>query len=158
MMPIKLNILIVSSALGLAYGLAMYFGLEGHHGLATLAFLGFVPLAMGALPLLFTDVDQIKNYLFVLFIPWLSILSLFVVLLATLKEGGLCIIVLGGPFWILAMLGTLVGVVIRAIMISDRKRKAAGAALMLLPFLVLGLEKRYLVREGQVSVPSTIAV
>jgi hypothetical protein len=158
MVPIKRNVLLVSFVIGLAYGLAMYFAFRGQGGLATGAFLGLVPLAMGATPLLFVDVEQIKNYVYLLFVPWLSILGVFVFLFATLKEGALCVVVLGAPFWGAALLGTLIAFIIRAVRISTRKRNATGVALMLLPFAVVGVEKRYFIREEQVSVPSTIVV
>jgi hypothetical protein len=169
MLPIKRNVLFVGFALGVVYGLLAYVGFFqiGHltrdpaifsADLATIAFLGLVPMAIGAIPLLFTDVDQIKNYLNILFIPWASILGIFAVLFLTLREGTLCILVLGVPFLAAALIGTVVAVILRGRVISRKKRQAAGAALMMLPFVFVWGEKRWLVREEGVSVPSSVIV
>ncbi|MFT3765488.1 MAG: SRPBCC family protein [Minicystis sp.] len=158
MLPIKRNVLVTSLVLGVAYGLVAYFAFERHASLPTVAFLALVPLAIGAIPLLISDLDQIRSYVFILFVPWITILAVFAVLAAVLREGVLCLLVLGAPFYLSAMLGTLIATIIRAIMIRREKRKAAAAALMLLPFLLAGVEQRYLVREAQVTVGSSTVI
>jgi hypothetical protein len=155
---LKRNTLLSGFGVGLAYGLITYFVFRAQGNLASLAYLGLVPMVMGALPLLFTDVDQIKNYVYILFAPWLSMIGLFAALLAMLKEGALCILVLATPFWGAAVIGTLVATVVRGITLRGRKRRAAGVALMLLPFALVGLERRYMVREHEVAVASTTVV
>lgn len=155
MAPIKWVSLFVGLGIGLAYGVVTYIVFREANGLATFAFLGLVPMAMGAIPLPFSDLDQVKSYVYILFIPWISIIALFAVLFATLKEGALCLLLLGAPFYGAAMLGTLIAFIIRAVMIDARKRKLVVSGLMLLPFLVLPFEKRYLVREEEVTVRST---
>lgn len=154
MLPIKRNTLLTGLAVSVAYGLIAYFLFLQNKDLASVAFLGLVPLAIGALPLLISDVDQIKSYVYVFFLPWVSIFGTFALLFALLKEGALCILLLGLPFYALAMVGTLIAVIIRAFVIRSNKRKLAAAALMLLPFLVVGLEQRYLVREHEVTLRS----
>jgi hypothetical protein len=154
---LKRNALLSGVGVGLGYGLLTYFAFRAHGQLASIAYLGLVPMVMGAIPLLFTDVDQIKNYLYVLLAPWLAMIGVFAVLLAMLKEGALCLLVLAAPFWIAALLGTLVAVVVRGVILHQRKRKAVGVALMLLPFALVGIE-HHLVREHEVAVPSTVVV
>jgi Polyketide cyclase / dehydrase and lipid transport len=158
MVPIKRNLLATSFVVGVAYGLTAYFAFSSHAALPTIAFLVAVPLALGAIPLLLSDLDQVRSYAYVLLIPWLTIFTVFAVLIALLKEGALCILVLGAPFWGMALVGTLVGAVVRAVLISRRKRQAAAAALMLLPFALVGLEKQHLVHEERVSVASAVVV
>ena len=158
MTPLKRNLLLGGVTIGSAYGLVAYFFMMKLGGLPTVAFLALVPLAMGAIPQLFSDEDQVKNYLYVLFAPWLSIAGVFMVLFATLREATLCLLILGSPFILAALLGTLIATVVRGLVIRSRKRKAVAATLMLLPFVFLGLEKRYLVREQPVEVRSSTVV
>lgn len=117
-----------------------------------------MPIALGALPLLFSDEDQIKNYVLLVFLPWASVFCLFAFLYATLREAGLCLMVLAAPFLALTLLGTLIAAVVRAITIDRDKRRLAGAALMILPFAFVSFEQHRLVREEEVSVPSSIVV
>jgi hypothetical protein len=158
MVPFKRNVVLAGVLTGLVYALVAYLTFKKLATMPTIAFLGLVPLGLGAVPLLFEDLDQVKNYAFILLIPWLSLLGLFVLLFATLQEGALCFVVLGFPFFGLALVGTLIATIVRAIIIRRDKRKAVGAAMMLLPFLVVGLEQRYLVREEKVTVTSSVIV
>lgn len=158
MLPLKRNVLLSSVAVAVVYGLVAYFSFQKLASTPTIAFLVAVPVALGAVPLLFSDVDQIKSYLYLLLIPWLGMSAVFVILIATLQEGALCFLVLGAPFYLSGMLGTLIATIIRGLVIRQRKRKAAAAAIMMLPFLLAGVEKRLLVHEEQISVASSTVV
>src|ERR1700689_4287749 len=76
---LKRNALLSGVGVGLGYGLLTYFAFRAHGQLASIAYLGVVPMVMGAIPLLFTDVDQIENYLYILLAPWLAMIGVFAV-------------------------------------------------------------------------------
>jgi hypothetical protein len=155
---LKLKVFLGSVAVGVVYGLVTYFAFRRYGLLASYAYLVAVPAAIGAVPLLFRDVDQIRSYAALLVIPWLSILGIFVALGALLKEGALCFLVLGAPFALAAMLGTLIAAVVASLVIRSKKRKALGAAMMILPLAFVGLEQRWLVRQETVAVRSSTVV
>jgi hypothetical protein len=155
---LKLRVFLGSITVGVIYGLAMYFTFGKFGVLATYTFLLIVPAAIGGVPLLFRDIDQIRSYLALLVIPWLSILGVFVALGALLREGALCIVVLLLPFAAAGMLGSLIATIAASVIIRAKKRKALGAALLLAPFVLVGLEQRWLVREETVAVRSTTLV
>lgn len=142
-------------AISVLYGLASYLRFAHAGGMPTLSFLCVLPAAMGAVPLLFADLDQIKNYLFVFLVPWLTIAAFFLLLFIPGLEGLICLVVIGSPFILFALLGTLIACVIRAIVLHRARRKAAALITMLLPFgdfqdRVLGVLKR---RAEQRSLP-----
>jgi hypothetical protein len=69
------------------------------------------------------------------------------------------LIVLALPIIAILMLVTLIAWVVSALVLRSRKaRVAAGIVLLLLPFVVLPLERRYLVRDEIVAVESTVFV
>jgi hypothetical protein len=158
MLSIKRNLLATGFLLGVAYGLIAYFTFMEAKATPTLSFLVLVPLAMGALPLLFTDVAQIRSYLFILFVPWLSIATVFIVLGALLREGMLCVLILAGPFVLAGLVGTLIACIVRAVLISRAQRRAAAAALMVLPLLTVGFEGPLFERVEEVTITSVTTV
>lgn len=158
MLPHKKYSLASGVALSVAYGLASYFAFGRANGMPTIAFLCALPAAMGAVPLLFSDVDQIKNYLYLILIPWLAVAALFLVLFIPGLEALICLVLIVSPFLVLAMLGSLVACVVRAFMIRSAKRKAAAVVTMLLPFVMLAIEKRLPAPEETVSVASSTVV
>lgn len=162
MLPLQRFTLLTGAGLSLAYavayGLLAYFVLDALRSVPTLAFLCLVPAAMGALPLLFSDVDQVKLYVAIIYSPWMSTLIVMTVLLAVGREGAFCILVLISPFLALGMLGSLIGWMIAALVTRSRKkRRAAGAAMMALPFLLLPVEP-WLTQERVVTVSSSVVV
>lgn len=159
MLPQKKYSLAAGIALSIAYGVASYFAIARAHGMPTLAFLCVLPAVMGAVPLLFADIDQIKNYLYFILIPWFVVAACFLVLFIPGLEALICLVFLVSPFIAFAMLGTLVAWIIRIFIIrSAAKRRAAGLISMLLPFAFLGIEQSLPVPEETVRVTSSTEV
>lgn len=159
MLPQKKFSLASGIALSVAYGLASYLTFVRSHGMPTLAFLCVLPAVLGAVPLLFSDVDQVKNYIYLLLTPWLTIGASFLLLFIPGLEGLICIVVLLSPFILFAMAGTLIAWIIRAFILrSAAKRRAAALLSMLLPFAALGVERRFPVPEETVRVASSTVV
>jgi hypothetical protein len=159
MLPQKKYSLAAGILLSVLYGVASYFAIRRFNGMPTLAFLSVLPAVMGAIPLLFTDVDQVKNYIALVLVPWFVIGACFLLLFIPGLEGLICLVILGSPFIIFAMLGSLVVWITRAFMIrSAAKRRAAALLSMLLPFATLGIERSLPVPEETVQVTSSTVV
>ncbi len=147
-----------SVALGTFYVLVCYFVFGAKAALPTYAFLALVPLALGAVPLLFKDEDQVTSYLMILFLPWTSAMTSIAILVILIREGALCVVLIGSPFLALGALGTLVAWIVRAITLSRKKRAAAAITMLLLPFLVAPIERTYFVSEETHTVRSVVIV
>lgn len=146
-------------ALSIAYGVGSYFAFARSGGMPTLAFLCVLPAVMGAVPILFSDVDQVKNYVYLVLIPWFIVGASFLVLFVPGIESLICLFILSAPFFGLALLGSLIAWVIRAFAIRSAARRRAAALLsMLLPFAVLGIERSLPVPEETVRVTSSTEV
>lgn len=159
MLPQKKYSLVAGIALSVAYGLATYLAMGRVGGMPTISFLCVLPAVMGAVPLLFADVDQIKNYLYLILIPWLTVGTCFLLLYIPGLEALLCLVLLASPFLAMAMVGTLLGWIIRAFILrSEAKRRAAALLSMLLPFATLGIERSLPVPEQTVQVSSSVEV
>jgi hypothetical protein len=159
MLPQKKYSVAAGIALSVAYGLASYLRFDHARGMPTISFLIVLPAVMGAIPLLFADVEQIKNYLYLLLIPWFTIGLFFLVLYIPGLEALVCLVVLASPFIFVAMLGTLIAWIIRAFILrSAAQRRAAALLSMLLPFAALGIERGLPVPEETVRVVSSTVV
>ena len=145
---------------GAAYGLLAYAIIAGPKPnlAASYSFLALVPVALGAVPLLFSDPDQVAWFRKAFFIPWVSTLGLFLVLLAARAEGPICFLVLLGPFVLFISAGIWVVRAVGLRRLKKAQRKAAGIALLLLPFVAVGLEHRWLARAETNLVATTVTV
>ena len=141
MQPSQRSTLISGVAAGVAYGAITWIAFGAAKSLPSMAFLVLVPAAMGATPLLFGDQAQVRWYARVLLIPWFTAFGFCVVLIAVFKEGGACLLVLAFPMIGFAMAGAFVVWLIGALRLKAKARAATAAALLLLPFLVLPVER-----------------
>src|SRR5262245_7215447 len=94
----RIATLVIGIGLGAAYGVASYFAFEKLDGLHLLGFVGFVPAGMGAAPLLLSDDDLMKNFVYVLFAPVAAVMTWATALFAVGREAGLCLLILSLPF------------------------------------------------------------
>ncbi|HXK20151.1 MAG TPA: SRPBCC family protein [Polyangiaceae bacterium] len=146
----------VGCAVAVLYGVAAFAGFRQQGALQSFGFLGLVPLAVGAVPLLLVDPAQVNNYRRLILVPWISILALLALLPLLFGEGALCLIMLGAPFIGVALLVTLTQWILNALRIRAGKRaKAAGAGLlMLLPFVCWQVERGALPTESETTASS----
>jgi hypothetical protein len=154
-------LIVTGAAVGLAYALLAYFGflLRGENRIATATFLGLVPIALAFVPFtLFDDEDQVVCFRSAVFIPWLSLLGLFLVLLALGAEDVLCVLVLAAPLVLVVTLTVWIVVGLGIWRAKKRRRRALGLLVMLLPFGAVEVETRALTRAETFTVERAIDV
>jgi hypothetical protein len=139
-------------ALGIAYGILAYNRFLKFDALPTSTFLFLVPAIIGAIPSLFSDVDQVNLFQDFVFFPIVTILGFLVATVVLFKEAAVCLVVLAAPVIALGLSGAFLIWMVKAYRMRARKKAKAMAALMLLPFLLVGIEKKYgLVAEELVA-------
>jgi len=136
----KDKLLYLGLLIGAAYGLGTRF-VFGHKAiLVTVTYLCFVPIVLGIIPLVFADEKQIKSYKTIIFIPWLTVSSSFILMFLFGWEESLCLLILGGPFFILATIGALI---YRLIRIHNDKKRNTLLTVILIPFLLSPIEEAF---------------
>ncbi|UKJ09123.1 hypothetical protein [Solitalea lacus] len=126
--------------IGVAYGLVTRFVFGEKATLVSLSYLFLVPAVLGIVPLIFADDRQIKSYKTIIFIPWLTVSSAFLIMFLLGWEETICLLILGGPFFILATIGALI---FRLIRINRASRHNTLLTVILIPFLFSPLEEAF---------------
>jgi hypothetical protein len=144
-------------ALGIAYGILAYSSFLKWNTLPTSTFLFLVPAVIGMIPSLFSDIDQVELFKEFIFFPTVTILGFLVATIVLFKEAAVCLVVLAAPVIALGLSGAYLVWAVKAYRMRARKKAKAMAALMLLPFLLVGIEKNYgLVTEELVAQSSLV--
>ena len=126
--------------IGVVYGLVTRFVFGREATLVSLAYLFLVPAVLGIIPLVFADDKQIKSYRTIIFVPWLTVASAFLMMYLLGWEESLCFLVLGGPFF---MVSTIAALVYRLIRIHKDKKRNALLTVILIPFLFSPIEEAF---------------
>jgi hypothetical protein len=126
--------------IGVAYGLITRFVFGKEATLVSLCYLFVVPAILGVIPLVFADDKQIKSYKIIIFVPWLTVASAFLMMYLLGWEESLCFLVLGGPFFMLATIGALI---YRLIRIHKDKKRNTLLTVILIPFLFSPIEEAF---------------
>ena len=116
----KHKILIISVLISATYGLVARLGFGLFHKMNSISYLVVIPIIMGAIPQLIKTSVKRKAYLDLLFIPWISVLTFFVITYAFKLEGFICLLILALPF---IVLGTLIAFIVRIFKINSAQRK-----------------------------------
>lgn len=124
--------------IGVAYALITRFVFGEEANLVSLTYLFLVPAVLGIIPLVFADDKQIKSYRTIIFIPWLTVVSAFLMMFLLGWEESLCFLVLGGPFFMFATIGALI---YRLIRIHKDKKRNTLLTVILIPFLFSPIEQ-----------------
>src|SRR5262249_52738289 len=135
----KYRLLIIGVTVGIAYGLLTRFVFGEEATLASITYLFIIPAVLGTVPLMFADNDQLKSYRNIIFIPWLTVATFFLTMFLIGLEEFICLLILAGPFFILATLGAFI---YRVVQINKEKRKGKLLTLLLLPFLLSPVEEQ----------------
>jgi hypothetical protein len=141
--------------IGVTYALVTRFVFGVDATLVSLAYLFLVPAVLGVIPLIFADDKQIKSYKNIIFIPWLTVASAFLLMFLLGWEESLCFLVLGGPFFMLATIGALIYRLIR--IYKDKKRNTL-LTVILIPFIFSPIEEAFKSPSEVYSVTSEVII
>ncbi len=135
----KHYLLALGVLIGVAYGLITRLVWGQQMALASLTYLFLIPTVLGVIPLIFANEAQVRSYLYIIFIPWLTVLSFFLTMWMLRIESLICLIILGAPFFVL---GTVGGLIFRLVILHQRSKKNVlpAIAFLLLPVLIAPLE------------------
>lgn len=149
----KYGLLILGVLIGAAYGVATRIFFGERATLASITYLFLVPAVLGVIPLIFANEDQLRSYRNIIFIPWLTILSFFLISMMVRLEEIACILMLAAPFIVLGTVGALV---VRLILLHRKSKKML--AVMVLPFLFSPVEEAIKSPSEIYSVQSEVVI
>ena len=150
--------LLEGAGLGALYAVAIYAVFFKYHVLPTLAFLVLVPAAMGAVPQLIADEDQIDVYRTYLMRPWLGVLGFLVATGVIFREAAVCMVVLALPFLAVSAAAAFFVWAFQARKLQLARRKKAALLLALLPLLWVPIERAWLMPVEEREERSAIRV
>lgn len=153
----KYYLLIFGILLGIAYGLVTRLVWGEQMALASLTYLFLIPAVLGVIPFIFANEAQVRSYLYIIFIPWLTVMAFFLTMWMLGIESLICLIILGAPFFVLGTVGALI---FRLILLHDRakKNRMPAFAFMLLPVLVAPIEHAVSSPSEVYSVTSEVVI
>lgn len=134
----ELKLLIVGIGFGVIYALVTRLVFGELVTLASITYLFIVPAVLGFVPFLFADEEQLRSYRSIVFIPWLTVGSFFIVLMVVGGEDVACLVLLAAPFLALASIGAFL---YRLFVIRRKKRASRLYTIALLPFLLAPVEE-----------------
>ena len=143
---------------GALYALSVFAVFLKLNLLPTMAFLVLVPAALGAVPMLISDDDQVPLYVVFLMRPLFAVIAFLLGAVLIFKEGAVCVIVLALPFLAFAVAGAIGLWVWQAHKLSEAKRKKAALLLAILPFLLAPIEQAYFLRTEELTETSAVTV
>lgn len=127
-------------------------------GTISVGFLFIVPLVIGALTQFFAPAQHRKNWLYAVFMPWVSCLIFAVLAIVLSLEAWICVLMALPVFLGMATLG---GILMFAVLVVFEKRTKPQTTLMslllVIPFLITPLENR-LPRQDSIRVVHTQVV
>ena len=134
----KYVLLIIGIVVGVGYGLLTRFVFGEKATLASITYLFIIPTILGIVPLMFADNEQLKSYKNIIFIPWLTVATFFLTMFLVGLEEFICLLILAGPFFILATIGAFI---YRLVQINRQKSNGKIFMMMLIPFLFSPIEE-----------------
>jgi hypothetical protein len=127
---------VIGIAMGVVYGVVLRLMLD--EDLATITFMFVMPAGLGAISLAFEEKPEFLAYRGIILIPWITVLSLFLVLYISGREDLMCLFVLAAPF---LLLGTLIAFIVQLIHIGNLRKKGRLLGIAFLPFICAPLEE-----------------
>ncbi|UPT67223.1 MAG: hypothetical protein M0D57_00540 [Sphingobacteriales bacterium JAD_PAG50586_3] len=139
----KYSPLLTGILIGSVYGFICRLVFESwlqESGLATITFMFFVPTVLGIVPLVFATNNQLRSFSRVIAVPFLTIITAFLMMALTEIEGIICFLIMGVPFFVVAWLAALA---YRAHRLNKESNKGDKKvlSLLLVPFLIAPLEQ-----------------
>lgn len=149
----KYGLLIIGVLLGALYGLLARLVFGQAATLASITYLFIVPAVLGMIPLFFANEEQLRSYRNIIFIPWLTILTFFLISMMVRLEEIACILMLAAPFIVLGTVGALV---VRLILLHRKSKKMLAIAV--LPFILSPVEEAIKSPSEVYSVQSEVVI
>lgn len=156
------NLLISGAIVGFSYGLLIRFGAQLHlpewTSVMSLAFLVFLPFAMGFLTIFVVERQRPQPFTIWVLLPWLPVLGASLATILALWEGFICVIMFAPIGLCCASLGgVLAGLVIR-IPRSLITKNACLAVVVLMPLLTTSWLRNLLGRRDLRTVENVIVI
>lgn len=151
----KHRLLIIGIVIGVIYGLVTRIVFDEKATLASITYLFLIPTVLGFIPLAFAGEEQLRSYRNIIFIPWICVTTFFLVMYLFGLEEFICLLVLGGPFFILGTIGALI---YKFLKLSRQKRKNVLMSVFFLPLVFAPIEELFTDPSQEYSVVSEIRV
>lgn len=155
--------LLIGVISGAIYGLATQFilkidELKDVFSIMTMGFVFVLPVILGIITLFFANENARASWAYRIFMPWAtSFLSLLLAFITNL-EGTICLVMAIPIYLPLASLGGVIGGAFFAVYKSNKVNSFALGAMLLMPFLVSGVEERYPLDDQVLQVNTSILI
>lgn len=139
---------LIGIVIGAIYGLSCQFilkieELKDVFGLMTLGFVFVLPICLGAITIYFASPETQSSWVYRIILPWATATLCLILALITGLEGTICLIMAIPIYLPLASVGGLIAGIFLSYFDSNRMNSFALGALLIMPFVVSGLEERY---------------
>ncbi len=104
----RLKILLLGISLGVIYAFITMLIVQQSHKTVSIGYVFALPVVLGALPVILSTKDQLKNYLLYILAPCISVLTFFYLSFITGFEGTICLVIIVGPFLIVGCLAAFI--------------------------------------------------
>jgi hypothetical protein len=156
------KLLLAGSAVGLGYGLLIRFGTQLHWprwtSVMSLAFLVFLPFAMGFLTIFFVERRAPQPIWIWLLLPWVPVLGASFATIIAFWEGFICVIMYAPIGLVCASFGGLLAGLVIRIPRSLMTKNACLAVVVFLPFVTTSWVQKLLTRRDLRKVENVIVI
>ncbi len=155
--------LFIGVVIGALYGLSCQFVL-GHEAIKdwfsvmTMGFVFIMPIILGVVTLYFANSESRSSWIYRIFMPWATASLCLLLSFITGMEGTICLIMAVPIYLPLASLGGVVGGAFFTVYDSNRLNSFALGALLIMPFIVSGVEERYPLDDKILQVDTSILI
>lgn len=154
---------ITGVVVGAIYGLSAQFilkvaELKEVFSIMTLGFVFVLPVCLGVVTVYFADSSARSSWGFRIMMPWATASLCLLLAMITGLEGTICLIMTIPIYLPLSSLGGILGGVYFSLVDSRKMNSFALGGLLLMPFLVSGLEERYPLEDLTKQVNTSIVI
>lgn len=155
--------LFIGVVIGAVYGLLCQFvlgreELKDWFSVMTMGFVFIMPFILGVVTLYFANSESRSSWVYRIFMPWATASLCLLLSFVTGMEGTICLIMAVPIYLPLASLGGIVGGAFFTVYDSNRVNSFALGALLIMPFLVSGVEERYPLDDKILQVDTSILI
>jgi hypothetical protein len=154
----RLRTLLIGLVAGVAYAFFAMLVITANIGdvnNVSIAYIFTLPIVLGAIPVLFSTKEQLQSYKVYLILPWVIVITFFLLCLISGYEGLICLAVIIAPF---LLLGTFGAFIFRFIKINKKGKGTKLYASLLLPFIILAIETNFQSVDQYHSVSTTTMI